>query len=211
RSRYLLARVAVIGLMGLGFMAFGGEIEKRITASDPGSVNFRLEFMDIAFNMIEEAPVLGFGLNTFVFDLPGRTRYGGPEGLTQSFGKFWPVVHNTYLIFWTEQGTIGFIFFIGLHLCVLWLAINNARYFIGDDVMFTMNLGCVSGFIALMVDGMSSFFIKMEGPARVFWIVVGLIVAINYWNKANRPPRRNTSDTNEPAGPDAALSDIPVK
>jgi putative inorganic carbon (hco3(-)) transporter len=201
RTRYLTARVAVIALLGLGLLVFSGAIEKRITESDPGSFNFRLEFMDIAWKMVEEAPVVGFGLNTFVFDLPGRSKYGGAEGITEAFGRFWPVVHNTYLIVWTEQGTVGFFFFIGLHLCVLWLAISSARHF-RDDVMFTMNLGCLAGFVAIMIDGMSSFLIREAAPARVFWIVVALIVAINYWNKANMPgnlvPAGSLSAESEP-------------
>jgi putative inorganic carbon (hco3(-)) transporter len=210
RMRYVLARFAIIALLGLGIAIAWGPIDRRLTESDPGSVNFRIEFMGIAWDMVEEAPVFGLGLNTFVFDLPGRTKYGGARGISESFGKIWPVVHNTWLLTWSEQGTVGFAFFVGLHLTVLWLGFSSVRYF-SYEVPFTLNLGCVSGVIAVMVDGMSSFFVREAAPARMFWIVVALIVAINYWNKANLvlPTRQAAAPTRLRPKPSPSVSAAP--
>lgn len=183
RTRYVMARVVMIGCIVAGLLAFSGAIEKRLTQSDPGAVKFRYEFMEISWDMIPEHPILGFGLNTYVFDLPGRTKYGGASGITQQFGKIWPVVHNIWLLTWVEQGTVGFLFFVGFNLCIIWLGLGNARHFI-DDVPFMINLGAVTGCIAIMVDGMSSFFIRDPACGRVFFIAVGLIVAVRYWNMA---------------------------
>jgi len=40
------------------------------------------------------------------------------------------------------------------------------------------------------VDGLGSFYQRVPAPARVFWIVVGLVVAAHYWNLRNDALRR---------------------
>jgi O-antigen ligase len=147
-------------------------------------VDFRWEWMGVAWNMVLEHPLLGWGLNTFVYHLPGNTRFGGVEGLYAAFGVAWPVVHNVYLIIWSEQGTIGFLLFLVLNFYLLWIGFRNFR--IAEDTLFTMNLGCLSAVLAIMTDGFGSFFFRVPPGGRVFAIVAGLIVAIDYWNKANR-------------------------
>jgi O-antigen ligase len=184
RGRYVMARLAVVVALLVGVAAFSGPISRRVFESDPGSFNFRYEFMEVAWEMAQEHPILGFGLNTFADNLPGHTRYGGPKGLTTAFGKYWPVVHNTYLITLVEQGVVGFAFFVGLHLYILRLGIGNARTYV-NDIVFTMNLGCLAGFLAIMADGIGSFFLRQPAPARVWWIVVAVICACHYWNQAN--------------------------
>jgi len=41
-----------------------------------------------------------------------------------------------------------------------------------------------------MVDGIGSFFVAEEASGRVFWMIVGMIFAINYWTRANRHLRQ---------------------
>jgi putative inorganic carbon (hco3(-)) transporter len=194
RTRYFMIRVALIGVIVVMGAAFSGPIIKRFTESDPGAVNFRYEWMEVSWDMIRDKPILGFGLNTFVFYMPKYTRYGGPLKITERFGEDWPVVHNIYLLTWVEQGTVGFLFFLGLHLHVLWLAFQNTKY-VRDLTLYTMNIGLLSGFIALMVDGFGSFFIRNPSCGRIYWIAVALIVAIHYWHK------------NSPAAEPAPLQD----
>jgi O-antigen ligase len=186
RRRYLMARLAVVVIVATFALAFSGPIIKRFTQSDPGAVNFRYEWIGVAWNMVKEKPLLGFGLNSFVFNMPQYTSYGGPNGITQKFGEDWPVVHNIYMLTWAEQGTLGLLLFLGLNIHVIYLAFKNAGVF-KSDVLFVMNLGCISGFFAVMLDGLDSFFIRNPPCGRVFWIVIGLIVAIQYWLRENHP------------------------
>ena len=67
-----------------------------------------------------------------------------------------------------------------------WTGIRTSRYML-DDRLFAINLGACCGVVAIMVDGISSFFIDKFASERVFFMVVGLIFALNYWTEANRP------------------------
>ena len=183
-------------IAGTGVLTFllSGPIIKRIFQSDPGAVNFRWEWMEVAWNMILAKPILGFGLNTFVFVAPPYTQYGTTQAVMDEYGKALPVVHNIYLLVWSEQGTIGFLLFMALNIYLLILGWRNTKYF-DSDVLYMINAGCVAGLMALAVDGMSSFFIRVEGPGRVFILVAALIVAIHYWHQANSQPRINATFT----------------
>lgn len=191
RKRYLMTRVAVIGVVAIVALAFSGEIIKRVTQSDTGAVSFRREWMQVSWNMIQDRPVIGFGLNSFTFNMPTYTRYGGPLGITEKFGENWPVVHNIYLLTWVEQGTIGLLFFVGFHIHMIWIGMRNLKFF-ENEILFSLSIGCISGFLAMMVDGLASFYIR-NPCGRVFWVVAALIVAVHFWNRENRQISNATS------------------
>jgi O-antigen ligase len=112
--------------------------------------------------------------------------------VTREYGKNWPVVHNSYLVTWTEQGTAGFALLVGLYLTALWVGLTTARQLL-DDRVYAISLGATCGIFAIMVDGYASFFIDEPAGLRVFWIVLALIFAAHYWTLANRRMRRATA------------------
>lgn len=195
--RMLVVCIPPMLLLGL---AGSGPIVKRLTRSDSGAVDFRYEWMGVAWNIVKDNPVLGVGLNSFVFIQAPYTRYGGPTSMTEKFGENWPVVHNIYLLIWSEQGTIGLFLFMGLYVYLLLIGIRNLKY-PEQEFLFLLNCGCICGILALMIDGMGSFFIRLPHCGRLFWIVAGLILAIHYWHQANsvdnlsaRPDTRSPSE-----------------
>ncbi len=188
RRRFLFARIMLIASVVVLVAAFSGPIIKRITESHPGAVDFRHEWNDIAWKMVEQKPVLGFGLNSFVYHMIPYSKYKTLENMQDKLGDVLPVVHNIYLLTWSEQGTLGMLFFIGLHLHVFRLGMRNANFY-EDRMLFMMNLGCLSGFVAIMADGLVSFFIRHPPCARVYWIVIAMITAINYWYRENHLKR----------------------
>jgi O-antigen ligase len=196
RKRYLLARFGLVSLIAVVSLALSGLIIKRIMQSDSGAVEFRIEWMKLAWRMIKDKPIFGIGLNSFVFQMAPYSDYGTVEGLTDKFGpeQYLPVVHNIYLLVWSEQGTIGLLFFLGLNGYLYLVAWRNAKHFY-DETLYMINLGCLAGLMALSTDGMVSFFIRIDACGRVFVLVAGLIVAIHYWRLENAPitaqgPRR---------------------
>jgi hypothetical protein len=78
---------------------------------------------------------------------------------------------------------------MALYGTVLWTGFKTARTLL-NDMVYALNLGACCGIVAIMVDGIGSFFIDESASERVFWMVVALIVALNEWTKANRPLRR---------------------
>lgn len=184
RAKYRAIRVFMIAGTVVAGLVVSGPIIQRITKSDAGAVDFRFEFMVVAAKMIEAKPLVGFGLNTFVYHMAPYTKYQNAAGLQKVFGEHWPAVHNTYLLVWSEQGTIGMVLFLGFLLHVFKIYRQNRRYRI-NEFTHALNLGIICGFIAILIDGMASFFIRVPAPGRVFWIVMALLVAINLWNRRN--------------------------
>lgn len=188
--RRALAGAAIALAAGLiGALAAAPAILRRFTQSDPGAVDFRWEWMGVAWDMVRDHPLLGVGLNSFVQHLPGRTAYGGTEALNRTFGANWPVVHDIYLLIWAEQGTIGFACFLLLLIGLLRTAWRNAAR-CADPWLHALNVGALAGLCANLLDGLGSFFLRQMPGARLFWIIAAIIVAIDIWQRrtgAERP------------------------
>jgi O-antigen ligase len=186
RKRFIFARVGIISFGAVVAVALSGPIIKRIVDSDPGALEFRWEWMELAWRMIKANPTLGVGLNTFIFEMPPYSDYGTLGALVERFGpeQYLPVVHNIYLLVWSEQGTVGFILFMALNIYLFVLAWRNTKAYY-DEHLYMINIGCFAGMLALAADGMVSFFIRNDACGRVFVLVAGLVVGIYYWRLAN--------------------------
>lgn len=183
RTRFAALKLAMVSGIGVGALVAAGPIIRRVTSSDPGALDFRSEWVHIAWTMVQDRPILGFGLNTFSYHIVGYTQ-DSVSTLVDRFGEVWPVVHNIYMLTWAEQGTVGLLLFLGLHVNLLWIAFQNSRRVLSDKV-FMISIGAACGVAALMLDGFASFFTRVPASGRVFWIVAGLIVAARYWNERN--------------------------
>ncbi|MES2174359.1 MAG: O-antigen ligase family protein [Pseudomonadota bacterium] len=187
--RRALAGAAIALAVGLiSALAAAPAILRRFTQSDPGAVDFRWEWMGVAWDMVRDHPLLGVGLNSFVQHLPGRTPYGATEALTRTFGTNWPVVHDIYLLIWAEQGTIGFVCFVAMLIGLMRAAWRNAKR-CADPWLHALNVGALAGLCANLLDGLGSFFLRQMPGARLFWIIAAIIVAIDIWQRRNGAER----------------------
>lgn len=180
RHRWVALKWTLAGAIALIALVLSGPIVLRWTASDPGALDFRYEWLGVAWKMIQTKPLLGFGLNSFSYQLQAFTPYSTAK-MIELFGYTWPVVHNIYFLVWAEQGLVGLLLFLGLNAHLVWMAWRN----IGDAAsprIMMMNLGLLAGVMALLVDGLASFYMRIPGPARIFWILAALIVASHHWN-----------------------------
>ncbi|RYF26460.1 MAG: O-antigen ligase domain-containing protein, partial [Comamonadaceae bacterium] len=188
RERWIKLKGAILVGLCVAVVISIGPILTRLTASDPGALDFRYEWMGVAWKMVQAKPFLGFGLNSFSYQLEPYAPYSVPR-LIELFGPVWPVVHNTYLLIWAEQGTAGLLLFLGLNFHLLWLAWRNTFIGISEKIRM-LNVGAFCAIVALMVDGIGSFYLRVPAPARLFWILAGLVVASHYWNLRNLDWRR---------------------
>ena len=184
RLRYVLARILVLAAILAGIAVESGDIIRRFTESDPGALKFRFDMMDTSWRMIVDHPLLGLGVNSFVAHFAEYAPRPGIQAVNEVYGDIWPIVHDSYLVTWTEQGTVGFICLCGVYLSLLYIGWKTSRRLL-DDLVYAVNLGACCGILAIMVDGIGSFFIDEDAGERVFWMVAALIVAINYWTQAN--------------------------
>jgi O-antigen ligase len=191
RRQFLFARVAIFAGIVITAVAASPLILKRLYEADPTSVQYRLEWIQTAKAMILDNPVFGVGLNTYVYMQVPYGKNKTPGELTEFYGDVWPVVHNAWLIVWSEQGTIGFIIWIAFHISVIAVAIRNLR--IRDPMMHALGVGLFAGFVAIMIDGLASFFVREEATSRMFWIATAMILAIGYWRRLNEDVRALTA------------------
>ncbi len=176
RAKFQLGRMLFcVGLVAVA-VAFSGKIYSRIYASDEGAVDFRWELLDVAWKMGESSPVIGKGLNSFVFQMPEFTKYGSKEDAEHRFGKVMPVVHDVYALVWAEEGALGVFFFIGFICSLLVTAVSNLRA--RQEEVFALGVGCLMAVGAFLVDWVASFTLRSDGMGRVCFLVFGLVAAV---------------------------------
>jgi O-Antigen ligase len=199
RRRFLFFRGVIVVVTIAVAAALSPLIIQRLYETDPSAVQFRIRWLETAKAMIMDHPILGVGLNTYVFrQLP----YGEdktPHQMAERYGKYWPAVHNTWALTWAEQGTIGFLLYVAMHVSVIMVGVRNLR--IRDPMMHALGVGLLAGFVAVMLDGLASFFVRVEGPARMFWIAIALILAVGYWRRANEECEAEPADPFPPSAP----------
>ena len=185
RRRFMAMRVLIIAITVIAGLALSPLILKRLQGSDPNALEVRYEWLRTARAIVLDKPVLGVGLNKYVFlQLPyGKDKTA--DEMTGRYGKYWPVVHSTWAVTWAEQGSIGMLLFVGLHLAVLRVGLGNLK--LRDPLLHAMGVGLLAGFLAIMIDGVGSFFLRNDQHARVFWIVTALILALRQWRRSHEP------------------------
>jgi O-antigen ligase len=187
RRLYSHARGAILGVtLAIGLL-MSPIIAQRIYSSDPTAVEYRLEWIQTAFAMIRDNPVFGVGLNAYTYNQMHYGRDRSPEALTDRYGPLWPAVHNSWLLTWTEQGTLGFLLWVAVHLSVLRVGWGNLR--IRDPHIHAMAAGLLAGYIAIMIDGLASFFVRTEAPGRLYWMAAALILAAGCWRLREAQPQ----------------------
>lgn len=90
---------------------FSSLLVSRIGYHDQAAMS-RIPLMKIAVNMIEAHPFLGVGANTFKNVIHSYTNSPDLQDV------YLYTVHNTYLLFFSETGLIGFIAFIWLMMSI---------------------------------------------------------------------------------------------
>lgn len=150
--RLLSLRAAVVGMaMVLASVAiassFSSLIIRRLFGDDAGSTAARMPLNRAAMLVIEQFPVLGVGLNNFAVSF---TTYD-PTGFSRVLTGVDYVVHNLFLLVWTEVGTIGFVAFLWVFGSVF-LAAYRLRG--ADPRSRAITLAVAAGFGAHMLHGM---------------------------------------------------------
>jgi O-antigen ligase len=169
-SRRRLSPAAMVAL-GLGIAIFliplQGVIASRLLVSDQGSAAGRIPLVQMALEMVRDHPFFGVGANNFVLALPD---YAGNQ-----FSAAWlAVVHNRYLLVWSQAGTaalIAFLLFVAATIRRGWRARK-----LDDPLLAAIGLGlgaAVAGHAVHM-----NFDIFDGGTAEaMLWLSAGLLAS----------------------------------
>ena len=125
-----------------------------------GSVDVRLEQIQLAFNLIREYPIWGIGLGSFPWE-------EARNGL-----KVWHYLHNSLLWLWTELGPLAvllFVAFFALVVRALWPRSHSRGNGSFNHAVFAL----LWGFAAISVADEVLY-------QRYLWVFVGAALAITH-------------------------------
>ena len=185
RRRSIVAAAGAGAALLAVCLIFAAPIMTRILESKESAMLSRAEYVDTAAGMIRAKPVVGWGLNSYVFAAAPFTRYGARgaiekyRGTVKNPGNWLPPVHNIYLLWWAELGVIGLALHLTMWGMIVGVAVRNLQ--IRDRTLYVINAACLCGMVALMVDGMFSFSLRINSILRLFWVLSAMIIAMRYW------------------------------
>ena len=151
------------------------------------SISQRLLIWRDTLSLIRTHPLLGVGPGNYELALPAARTAASQRAWRELVGQSTSVpyhAHNEYLEFWAESGVLGLgamLWLLGSLLWVGWRYLQNQS----RDAVRMVTLGCMAGLIATLVHSFFSFNLQDPTSALHFWLLAGLMVAVNRTGRAN--------------------------
>jgi Tfp pilus assembly protein PilF len=129
--------------------------------------------------MIKDHPLLGSGIGTYKYNTlryqaeffaQGENRSLYPHGFADK-------AHNEYLQLWAELGIIGLGIFIWLIISYFRFGLKILRK-IKDESRQGIIIGLMGAVMAVLVDGIFGFPLHLPATIVLFWLALGLTVAV---------------------------------
>lgn len=175
--------VATAVLIAVILGVFSGPIAARLSQDDRGAALSRVPLMKLAFNMIQEHPLIGIGANNFGIALPSYLS-------SELRGEWLYIVHNQYMLVFAETGAIGLLFF----LLIIAIAIRTCLRCIKhkDPLVSSFLTGTLSGIVCLLIF-MTVELSVSRLTVQLFWIMISIIVGSERLVRINRQQFLNLS------------------
>jgi len=139
--------------------------------------------------MIKDHSLLGSGIGTYKYNTlryqaeffaQGENRSLYPHGFADK-------AHNEYLQLWAELGIIGLGIFIWLIISYFSCGLKILRK-IKDEYRQGIIIGLMGAMMAVLVDGIFGFPLHLPATIGLFWLALGLTVAVGLLkDEANAP------------------------
>jgi O-antigen ligase/Tfp pilus assembly protein PilF len=129
--------------------------------------------------MIKDHPLIGSGIGTFKYNTlryqaeffaQGENRSLYPHGFADK-------AHNEYLQLWAEMGIVGLGIFIWLIISYFRFGLKILRK-IKDEYRQGIIIGLMGAIMAVLVDGIFGFPLHLPATIVLFWLALGLTVAV---------------------------------
>ena len=157
-------------------------IKSRISISQltqDYSIKRRIATWKYTVLMIKDHPLLGSGIGTFKYNTlkyqaeffaQGENRSLYPHGFADK-------AHNEYLQLWAEIGIVGLGIFIWLIISYFSYGLKILRK-IKDEYRQGIIIGLMGAVVAVLVDGIFGFPLHLPATIVLFWLALGLTVAV---------------------------------
>jgi putative inorganic carbon (HCO3(-)) transporter len=155
-------------LVALLAVPFASAISARVTRDDRGSAESRVSMAQLAWDMIEDHPLLGVGVNNVGLRIPD---YRGPEFA----GQFLYTIHNRYLLAWAEAGLAAALALVWFLLATLARAARAAR---APDPLVAATGVAIGAAVTAQAVHMSVDIFQSRPQTQGLWLVAGLAAAL---------------------------------
>jgi O-antigen ligase/Tfp pilus assembly protein PilF len=165
------------------------KIKSRISVTQltqDSSFKRRIATWKFTVMMIKDHPLIGSGIGTFKYNTlryqaeffaQGENRSLYPHGFADK-------AHNEYLQLWAELGIIGLGIFIWLIISYLRFGLKILRK-IKDEYRQGIIIGLMGAVVAVLVDGIFGFPLHLPATIVLFWLALGLTVAVGLKDEVN--------------------------
>jgi O-antigen ligase len=166
-----LSFVGVFFLLTL--MGFSNVIKERLTNFESGSAETRITTSITAWKMFKDYPIWGVGINNYESHLEKYWLLRDP------FTKK-SAVHNNYLLYLVELGSVGFIAYLWL-LGAMFIRIRKAMQSRIRSLR-VMAIGLMGSYIGFLFSSLADFLKGNDILILLFWVIVAFAEGINYLN-----------------------------
>jgi putative inorganic carbon (HCO3(-)) transporter len=166
RARLLAAGLAVLGLLALVPML--GTARVHTLFSLQGTSLFRLRLWEAAWEMARDHPLLGVGLDNFLYQYP---RYMRPDAASEPNLSH---PHNLLLDFWLRLGVPGLLAFVWVQVAFFRqaLAVWRRR---SDPLLWTVGVGLTAGMVASLAHGLVDMTFFVPELAALCGLMLGFV------------------------------------
>lgn len=184
RRGYFASIAGLVLFSMLALAPFGSRIYERLTTDDGDSAAIRIPLMQVAWNIIEDNPLVGVGPSGY---RTAMYRYDDTkEHVTQVFPG---TVHNSFAHVTAEIGIPGGAIFL---LILLIAAVECLRTMTSTDrLLFALGLAGLAAIVAYCISA-----IKEPGglgsvrpPVRTLFLLLGFVMAVRAAGRADVPVR----------------------
>jgi O-antigen ligase len=162
----------VLCVLGAGFAWFSVDSAAWARISDFNEDTGRTELWGVGWQMWQDHPLFGVGLNGFIDNAAGYVRALGPLEFAEFLTEEPKFVHNTYLQLLTEAGLVGLVLFLGVVVVCVRRAWQAAVLFerAGDAAMTALSRSVIAALISVLA---AAFFLNAATDARL-WVLLAL-------------------------------------
>ena len=175
RWKVILLAASVVAVGGIYLAVNEAPLDRILGAKDQGGTG-RTELWGVAWNVANDHPLVGVGLNNFTVYAP---RYADRPGLLRYadlIAEKPHVVHNTYLEIAVESGIVGFLLLAGAVAACLRAVATAVRMFDrrGDRELAQLARAVLVASIAVLT---GAFFLSMRYRVGL-WVLLAMCVAL---------------------------------
>jgi O-antigen ligase len=170
---WLATAVGAGAVAGVGLASVQAKRIQSIFTFTPGSTGFsRLELWRATASMIRDHPLLGVGLDNFLYQYP---RYILPEARNEPDLSH---PHNWLLDFWSRIGIFGLAAFVWLQVLFFRMALKVAR--LSGGWARALAVGLLASMVDALVHGLVDNAYFLVDLSLLFWLALGLVQLLEF-------------------------------